>query len=771
MGMNEYVQFKRKIQERVETLEGLIADTERCEAVEGSATERWRGQLKLVDAALQDSVVRIAVVGSVKSGKSTLINALLGRDLLRRGAGITTAFITRIRTDGEMGGWVELKPWDQILEELNTAVRSLPILPGQEESVEASALDDAPDCDLRRKEDRDRLRSLLDRVQSEWQQSQGRVHPEFLTLRGYLDGFAGLSAHMGDSVNRILLDAHTLDQHQRYVSRESQAVYVRDMEIHHPVAWLGERVEIADCQGSDSPNPMHLASIQQYLLRCHLLLYVIHSRTGLREADFRLLDFIKTLRMDSQTFFVLNVDLDAHPDQADVEQIEQRTREELGWVVRSPRVFAFSGLYHLADQLGESLPPHDGRRLDLWSQAPSLVERSRAQFRSFQDELASRIGAQRARVLMGTGLGRLTVVAAGMLDTVHAQRRFLDRDLEALREATSILRSQHRAFLDTLHTLRHAIFGLRDSLRQEVAAAVAETFDPDRSGIIRETLDAVDRFDIPSRFDEGLSDPRQIFGALHGCYLELRHALARFLVERVNLRLLALAREQEELLHERLLKSARGFWSLFSGALEDYRREMAAFGIPVHADAKGEPCSLPLGGAQAMPTFEAFLDHQAMSRGLLLLKFSLGRFTRFLVDLKSRMGGPDGFLTRDVQGNRTLEEAVSLLRAEAKRELLRAFAAYESAFVGDHLFRLVDRATRSLLETFSTRLEMARLDFAGLLRHGEVEGERRAERIDVLERVARITEGMVEELEELRCAVNLEWVPPREMASLEGGRP
>ncbi len=771
MGMNEYVQFKRKIQERVETLDRLIAETERCEAVDRAATDRWRGQLGLVEAALQDSVVRIAVVGSVKSGKSTLINALLGRDLLKRGAGITTAFITRIRTDGEMGGWVELKPWDQILQELNSTVRSLPLLDGPAGSQDSSDPEQTIEYDLRRKEDRDRLRSLLERVQSEWQQTTGRLHPEFPTLKGYLDGFARLSAHMGDSINRVLFDADTLDQHQRYVSRENQAVYVRDMEIHYPVAWLGERVEIADCQGSDSPNPMHLASIQQYLLRAHLLLYVIHSRTGLREADFRLLDFIKTLRMDSQTLFVLNADLDAHPDHADLVHQEERVREELGWVVRSPRLYTFSALRQLADQLGDALPAHDGRRMALWNLEPSLVARSRDHFAAFRDDLASRIGARRARVLMGTGLSRLTVVAAGMLDTVQAQRRFLDRDLETLRAATSTLRNQHRAFLDTLHTLRHAIFGLRDALRQETAAAVTEAFDPDRSGIIREALDAVDHFDIPSRFDQDLSHPRQIFSALHRCYLEIRHALARFLVERVNLRLVALAREQEERLHEGLLKSARGFWSLFSAALEDYRREMAAFGIPVRAGAGGEPCALPASESHAMPTFDAFLDHQAISRGLLLLKFGVGRFNRFLMDLKSRMGGPEGFLTRDVQGSRSLEEAVSLLRAEAKRELLRAFAAYEKAFVGDHLFRLVDRATRNLLETFGTRLEMARIDFADLLKHGQVEGEHRAERIAVLERVAEITEAMVEELEELRCAVNLEWVPPEETASREGVRP
>lgn len=771
MSMNEYLQFKRRIQQRVESLEDLIVQMERRDAVDDVLTTRWREQLKLVEASLQDNVVRVAVVGTVKSGKSTLINTLLGKDLLKRGAGITTAFITRIRTDGEIGGWVELKPWAQILEELNSTIRSLPILPEELEAREDSARDAEADFDLRRQEDRERLRMLLHRVQTEWQHVKGRLHPDFLVLNGYLDGFKGLSAHMGDAVNRVIFDARTIDQHQRYVSHESQAVFVRDLEIHHPVEWLGERVEIADCQGSDSPNPLHLAQIQHYLLRSHFLLYIIHSRTGLREADFKLLDFIKTLRMHSQTLFVLNVDLDAHPDGEDVNRLRERVREEIGWVVPNPRIFSFSGLYHLADQLGEAAPAHESRRVELWNVAPTIVENSRAEFAAFQDELATRIGIQRARVLMGTGLSRLTVVAAGMLDSVRTQQRFLDQDLDSLKQSTSTLGNKHKAFLDILNTLRLAIFGLRDSLRQEIDSTISGTFDPERPGIIRETLDVIEHYDIESRFEHDLTDPKQVFWTLHRFYLDFRHSLARFLVERVNLKLLGFAKQQEEFLQERLRKSSRGFWALFAGALDDYRREMALFRIRIHAEDNAEFCALSLTDDRPIPTFDAFLDHQAISRGLLFLKFGLGRFTRLLLDVKTRMGRPDDFLSKSVQGDRTVKEAVSLVKTEAKAELLRAFAAYERAFITDHMFRLVDRGTRSLLEAFTTRVEMARLDFVELVKHGETEGEIRHALMELLTHATQVTETMIEELEGLRCAVNLDWVPPRETASLEEAAP
>jgi len=58
--------------------------------------ENWYWILENLQKKLAENRCRIAVVGTVKSGKSTLINSLLSFDLLKRGAGIVTAMITRI---------------------------------------------------------------------------------------------------------------------------------------------------------------------------------------------------------------------------------------------------------------------------------------------------------------------------------------------------------------------------------------------------------------------------------------------------------------------------------------------------------------------------------------------------------------------------------------------------------------------------------------------------------------------------------------------------
>ncbi len=105
-----------------ETLEALTDDLSPLFREDSAQVNSWRRSLEAVSESLLDQTLRIAVVGPVKSGKSTFINALQGRDLLRRGAGIITAFITRVRAGSEEKGWVEIKSWEEINGEVNQAL-------------------------------------------------------------------------------------------------------------------------------------------------------------------------------------------------------------------------------------------------------------------------------------------------------------------------------------------------------------------------------------------------------------------------------------------------------------------------------------------------------------------------------------------------------------------------------------------------------------------------------------------------------------------------
>jgi len=755
--MNEYLQFKRTIQTRVEILEEAIQEADSHGVIESAAVARWHKHLALVKSSLQDALLRIAVVGSVKSGKSTLINALAGHDLLKRGAGIVTAFITRVLSDNDVGGWIELKTWEQALDELNAVVRAMPAF--QEEDAGGKPLD------IRVEEDREKLRLLVEKTRVEWLQRKGSLDAGFIILKGFMDGYESLASSIGEQVNRLILDRESLHRHQRYVGHEGPAVYVRDVELHYPFPWLGEKVEIADCQGSDSPNPLHFELLQQYLLGSHFILYVISSRTGLREADFKLIDFIKTLRMFPQTSFVLNVDLDVHTSEEELQGQFDRVRSELEWVVPNPRLFSFSALHQLVGQLGANAPEKERRRMELWREDRKLAEASENGFASFREHLERRIGGQRARILLGSGMSRLSMVAGSVLDTARVHRQYIARSPSAIQDAARQLDQRRPALRGTLVTLANAISGLNDSLRREVGDTVDRYFDPARGRIVRETLEMVEHFAIDAHTREELGDHRQVLRQLYRFYIEFRQSLSRYLVERVNLRVIEFAKTEEASLKDRLNRSSRAFWTLFAAAVAEYRRDFAQSSTP--SGAADEPVEYDWPGDVKIvpPAFSAFLDREAIGRGVLLMKFGLGRFARFIGSLRTHVSRHQDLLKAEPQREETVAEAIRLVKAEAGTELLRAFQHYRDTFKTVFLFRMLDEATLHLLEEFRTRAEMAQMDLADLLERREAEGAGLQLKMDAIDRCAAIAEAMVEELDGLRCAVNSECPLPEVPAS------
>ncbi|MEJ5365542.1 MAG: dynamin family protein [Desulfosoma sp.] len=747
--MNDYQAFKQGIELREHTLRRAVENLAAEQLTDEHQTQQWRDHLDLVQRALQDPLVRIAVAGSVKSGKSTLINALLGGDLLKRGAGIVTSFITRIRSNAVRGGWVEFKSWDEIHQDISGAAAMLPLTEGTPVPSKT--------YDLRKSSHRESLLKKLAAVQTELQHSRSFLDAPFLLVHAYLEGFPTVQDLVQDHPRRLTFDEKTLRRHQDFVGVESSAVYLKDVEIHYPAPWIGDEVEIADCQGSDSPNPLHFALLQQYLLKSHIIVYVVSSRTGLREADLKLLDFIKTLRMTPQTLFVLNVDLDTHQGLDDIHASVERFTKELRWTVPNPRVYAFSGLYHL---LAAQEPPPSSRealRLAMWRDEAAHRLPQALGFEDLKKELAERVGTQRSRVLFSTGLGRLAAVAQTLGETCRTKRQLLGKDLSQLEQSARHLQKRQEELIGTLSTLENAIGGLRENLKNDLDKAVSTFFDLTSGPLVQETLHMVDHYPVDPAYAKDLGDPRKVIRQLHGFYMEFRRSLSAFLVDRVNVETIRFAKEQEEFLKRRIREASQGFWSLFQSALEEYHRELKALGVAVQEPGLSPEQPWAQWHHISPPAFSGFVDENALGRGLLLMKFGLGRLNRFLNTVKDRLG-KKRVVKDGAEPSGSFLEAVDVVKAETRAELVYAFRDYRQNFRYQYLHKLLDAALAYLLEEFQARARMAHMDFRHLLQHGKMEEDRRMRAAALLEETAASAENLLREIEELRRALSLEWL-------------
>ena len=206
----------------------------------------------------------------------------------------------------------------------------------------------------------------------------------------------------------------SFSDHRQFSGNDNLSVYLRDLLLTVDAATLTEYMEVADCQGSDSTNPRHLAMIQDYLMVTHLIVYVISSRTGLRQADIRFLAMIKQMGIMDNILFVINIDFSEHADLDDLKRLLGRIKGDLAMVKSDARVYSFSALFKLFQSVGETLPAKEKARFELWQQEAEMALFSAEAAKAFNEALYRRLTEERYPLLLTNHIGRLDLVADGL---------------------------------------------------------------------------------------------------------------------------------------------------------------------------------------------------------------------------------------------------------------------------------------------------------------------------------------------------------------------
>jgi len=355
----------------------------------------WNGWRKGLDSILEKTgqaapVSRVAVIGSIKSGKSTFVNALLRDDVLRRGAGTITSAVTRVTSAPVPRATITWKGWKKAGAEAGFAAALLAGLTGCEEPPET--------VDLRREEDREFIRRLLERLGPSPVGLPGHALSQLARLRALWSGFGLVGARLAEEGTSTVLEGEEFRRHREIVSSDDTAAYVDDVRVESPFPEGLPHTEIADCQGSDSLNPSHLVSVQDYLLRTDWAVYLVSSVMGLREADKKLLEVVKSLGLENHVVFVLNADMDAHPGLEDLQRVESTVREWVGSHFGPPRLYTVNLLLELFQGLRDkgALPEREARRLDSWRQDAQMFSALQARWQDlhsfWRDEVAPAAG-------------------------------------------------------------------------------------------------------------------------------------------------------------------------------------------------------------------------------------------------------------------------------------------------------------------------------------------------------------------------------------------
>jgi hypothetical protein len=441
--------------------------------------------------------------------------------------------------------------------------------------------------------------------------------------------------------------------------------------------------------------------LQEYLLSSHCILYLISSRVGIRQADLKLIEAIKILRLLPQTLFVLNVDLDEHDDMGSLERLQERVAAELRLLVPEAKIYAFSALLQLLETANsrDELSPREGRRLEGWRDDEEMVEFSQRGYEQFCNDLKNLVNRERSRALYGGVLSHLQRVTQSMKDSVTTRKRLLSKDQEELKALADEIKMRQQSVRAAIGTVEHTLDGLRNSLKEEVRSAVDSYFDTKYGPIITDTMQMIENYQVASFSETKAEETRKWLANLYLFYHDFRQMLARHIIDKVNLRIIDFAKSEEELIENKLMEAAAGYWDLMWQALRQYQQTLTESGLTLSLLAP-EALPEPRRPTIAPPPFSAFLQRsEALGRGSILMRFGFRRLGQIFSGFKSRVLRRK---TADMAGSNeeVFREAVALVKRETQKELLTSFKDYRQNFKFAYLFSFTEQYTQGLIQLF-----------------------------------------------------------------------
>lgn len=707
----------------------------------GSQGEHWLKVLSQVQSHMTEEVCRLAVVGAVKSGKSTAINAFLGQDLLKRGAGILTAMVTRIQPGPEPRAVLKFKEWGEINGEINRGLGLLPVSRLRERT--------AP-LDLQQAADREMLHQVLADARDEDIWSEGSLDPNYLLLKSYLEGYEQIQGFLKSSTV-LSLSGPELARHREMVTREATAVYLQDVLLTIPFPWTAGGVEFGDCQGSDSPIPQHLAQVLAYLVKCDLALYVVSSRVGLRQADFQFLGELKRMGLAPHILSILNLDLGEHASLDEIRRLRDRVAGELTSWQPQPRVYAFSALKLLLDRRrrrGEDLDQREAGLLSVWTLDGDAARFADQEAARFQEELQEAVQRLQGRRLAGGSLSQVQMVARGLKEQLELTRGLLGQDLEALKRVESHLQARRRPLESTLDSLDQTLNGAGLHLKKVLKDRVNSVMDRRHGkvgaavmGFIRDYEPNWDRLLLPEA-------PRSFRPALYQLFQECVKELTQYVTAEANVSLVEFIREQEDWLRQELARVETPLLQALQDALTLYYREIEGLGFPA------APPTLEMAASPRPPGLELPLLNLQLDPGWWLdtevwVRSGAGFLERHWEALKRRLGlgaavEPRSQLLKDL--GRALKAIKTWLQEQVKVQ----FIDYGERLKFQYFLPLVDRWLQQQGTGLANTMRSLLTDLEGVTGSMHLEEEERAARRRRLEEMLPQARGIEIHLEEMR---------------------
>lgn len=692
--MHDHEALKTELLQINQQMRSLMERTKTLPGASPHAFDTWAQICRAIDRQMSEEMMRIAVIGTIKSGKSTLINSLFAGDYVKRGAGVVTAMVTRVLRGDRLKATLFFKSWKDVNSDIQHA---LVLFPSPEWRSRRN------DFDIRRDQDRKDLARALGTLETRQLVSNDTRNADSVYLSSYLQGYEKVKAFMADAPVRRTYADQEFSAHLDFSGNEFLAFYLKDIELEINTGEIEKNIEIADCQGSDSPNPHHMAMIQDYLMTANLLIYVISSRTGVRQADINFLSMIRKMGLIEQILFVVNVDFSEHESVDGLKEVIGKIRQDLSVIRPEPEIYALSALFNLFRHLRDTIPDKDRMRLQQWEQDAglvSLMEEGKTGFLMRFHMVATR---ERYAVLLTNHFERLGVIVSGMGQWIRMNHEVLTRGSDEMSGLMKKIKSRQKKTDRVKSLAASTLDGAVQQIRKELKTDVDRFFDPRSGDTVPALIAFVDNYEVSFQEYADRLTASGFSDTLYLVFQKFKRDIDTYMAGQVNPGLFSFVKTCEEKIKSAFDSVIGPYEAMIHDALAGYNDVMSGMGMGAMGNDRGPAPSIDIPELKRtigleLPPASATMNYSTAIRTEAIMRLGVYHFWQRFKRLLRRSAQND-----TANAISALKTAVRRMKAETRESILFHFKNYRENLKFQYIFKLVDGMSQHIHDSMTER--------------------------------------------------------------------
>ena len=704
--MNKFENAKMELQQLLTETLNCLAPSQAIDQIGDGTFKEWRSTCQNIQQQMDEEILRVAVVGAIKSGKSTFVNSLFKDDYLKRGAGVVTSIVTRIRRGPYLKANLHFKSWDEVNTEL---VQALALFPQHEWGSEDRQFD------IRRQSDRESLTRGLEQIQSNLMIVNGVRNPHGVLIESYLKGYDLIKDIIPSETFSKVYEDDQFDEQKLFVGSDHLSVYLKDVLLEIRDGDMSDDIEIADCQGSDSPNPRHLAMIQDYLIKTNLLIYVISSRTGVRQADLRFLSIIKKMGILDSILFVVNCDFSEHETIEDLQDLVARTKKDLAIIKNQADIYALSSLYNLFKASFKSMSPKEAQRYSQWQTEADFIQLSDAETRRFQNALFTKLGQERYALLLRNNIERLHNISKGLIHWTDIHQEVLSSDADGVVVLLGKMKHHQQQMQQIATLVNSTLQGASQKIKQDLKKTIDRFFDARAGSVVRDMLAFIRNYQLDLEPYQAIIETSRFTEVLYLVFQDFRVVIDSHIAEVLHPKIISFMQAEEAEIKNQLEAVAKPFSAMVNEAMQEYQEALADKSMWEVGRLDQDLIQIDLKSLKArynlnLPPVETAMRYSARIKSEAVMR--LGFYAAVKVFRKLFHKTQKQPYSRK---RKALMDGFKRMKLETERSIRMQFRDYQENIKFQYLFRLTDGLAHQLNEDLVTRFETYGSDTDGLI--------------------------------------------------------